>query len=572
MIYVSAAVLFIGPMIGFEFSWWLLDEKHVQQWSPVLLAACFIGAFGYYLYLQRESTRPTTHAFDRSAFIVFITAAILQMAAWRVVGSHSVFYDTSWDLHFDAVIYTVSQVVMGKTLLYDLPSQYGLAPEILAPIFKLVRLTTRSFTSVCAILQLVSLLCVWRVLERNVRDRALLIFTSLALVMVTFETVLFVLGLVERYYQYWPIRFFWPAVSVAAFHRYSKSETLASGAWVSIISAVAVLWNADSGAMVVIAFSAFLIFKLAGTYLAPGDLRAVRRKLWMSLALHCVIVAVLIAAFLFYLSLKAAGPLHWNWLFEYQLTFYKLGFMMLPMPTYPSAWMTVIAVYLMGLCVSFTGLVRGRRSTTLDDIIYLSLLGLGLFVYFQGRSHILNIITVCWPAVIVGAMLADRVLRLVRARRADRSALLLPAVALGLSIFCAVPFIWKIPKFVNSVHDLYVTRKIPMSPQVQSEIDFIRAHSKPGQACEILAIRQGTYYTEARLVSPLSGPGNVETVLQRDRDSMVEQFQTLRPTCVFLGRGTASQDFDPRINETLKSYGVMATNDTNTIQYLVPLK
>jgi hypothetical protein len=85
----------------------------------------------------------------------------MQIAAWRVVSSRSIFSFGTWNVHFDAVIYTVSQVVMGKTLLADLPSQYGLFPEFIAPLFRLIELSTLSFTAVCAAMQVASMCCVW---------------------------------------------------------------------------------------------------------------------------------------------------------------------------------------------------------------------------------------------------------------------------------------------------------------------------------------------------------------------------------------------------------------------------
>lgn len=568
--YVVAAFIFLIPLYEFEFSWWLIFDTHVDRWYPALLILLFLVSIGWYRASSARTTYTKSTGTFRLELGVFLAAMLLEIAAWRVVSVKSVFNYGAWGVHFDAAIYALSQVVMGKTILSDLPSQYGMAPEFLAPLFKLFGLSTLSFTIVCAGMQVVSLCCVWLVLYRCVRDCALRNVASIALVLLTFETIVFLIGIEERYFQYWPMRFFWPAVSVLMFYRYSRSRTLKSGALVSLVGSIGALWNADSGIMIVLAFAAFLGFKLLGAYAQSDGARNVRRALWQSAGIHCATIVLTPAVFFSYLTFKADGALHFSWLYEYQITFYKLGFTMMPMPTYPSAWMTVIAVYVMGLIVGIVGVVRGRQSWTLDNILFLSMLGVGLFIYYQGRSHILNLITVCWPAILVGAMLADRVLRMVRARQAERSMLVLPAAALGILAFCAVPFVWSVPKLLGSAITLFEDRHQAISPIVQDEIQFIRSHSTPGESCAILSARQGIYYAETKLVSPLRGPGYVETVLQRDLDSVLNQLSSRHLKCVFFGLGSSAQYLGPTIGEALQGYKVVATSRSGTLQYLIP--
>lgn len=564
------AVLFIIPLSNFEFTTWLINKEHVAHWhTALLLSLCMLSWVWYWITIHRWP-RAVSSLVLSVELAIFVLTALLQILAWRVVSINSVIHHAVWNVHFDAVIYTISQVVLGKTLLVDLPSQYGMFPEFVAPLFRMVGLSVLSFTVVCALMQIGSLICIWWVMRQSVRDPSMRIVASFALLMLTFETVLYLIGIPERYFQYWPIRFFWPSVSVLAFYLYSQLKTVRLAAVVSVIGALGALWNADSGVMIELAFTAFLGLKIISAYLNANTPASTRNRLWVSLVMH-VLIAILIAVlFLLYLSVKSGSSPNLSWLYEYQATFYKLGFTMLRMPTYPSAWMTVIAVYLMGFIVSFVGLARGRQSWRLDNLLFISALGLGLFVYYQGRSHILNLITVAWPAVIVGAMLADRILRGVRANTLGKELIVLPAAALGILAFCASPFLWSLPVMLNDSISLFDSRNQADSAVVHNELKFIKEHSRPGEECAILSVRQGIYYAEAKIVSPFSGPGYVETVLEKDRRSMLSQLERKRPTCVFLGLGESSQDLGPEATNILKGYTVIATNQSGTTQYLTP--
>ncbi|MFC4275102.1 hypothetical protein [Achromobacter aloeverae] len=564
------AILFLGTFWNFEFSKWLTTDIRTAYWQTGLLLACFLLGVLWYRTVGLRQRTANTSTYSAIAFSLFFVACFFQMAAWRVAGINAVFESGTWSVHFDAVIYPLSQVVGGKTLLADLPSQYGLFPEMMAPLFKVGRLSVKSFTLACAAMQLLSMTALWWVLHRTVLDRALRIVGSLALVMLTFESAMFLIGIPERYFQYWPVRFFWPAISVVAFYRYSRTLTDSSVVLFAVVAAVGALWNADSGSMIILAFLAFLGFKLTGAYLHRADTSALRVRLWKAAAIHVLTVVLTAGLFIGFLYFKAAGPLHLSWLYEYQITFYKLGFTMLPMPVLPTPWMAVMGVYLMGVIVGISAIVRGKASWRQDIIFYLSLLGVGLFLYYQGRSHILNLITVAWPAVLVGAMLADQTIRLVRAGAEDASALAMPAAALGILAFCAWPLVWNFPALVRDAVILAETRHTPVSEVVDDELHFIREHAKPGESCAILSVRQGIYYAETRLVSPLSGPGYVETVLQSDQDRLLQQLKETSPGCVFFGIGPSTIAPVGPLAAALKGYTVKATNRLGTLEFLVP--
>ena len=116
---------------------------------------------------------------------------------------------------------------------------------------------------------------------------------------------------------------------------------------------------------------------------------------------------VLLAAAVGALSLKAQAPLHWAWLTGFQATFYGLGFMMLPLPPWPDAWYCVAAGYVIALLLGLIQLRQGHALGRVLPLLYLSLLGAGLFTYYQGRSHFFNLVSVSWPLIPLLAKTAN---------------------------------------------------------------------------------------------------------------------------------------------------------------------
>ena len=566
---------FFGPLIGSDFIYYLAGKSTSPElrtrWLLASLAASLIW-LGWVALGPKRPARANSFA-SSVAWTIFVPAMLLQIFAWRVVGERSISLSAPWWVSADAVIYTLSQVVAGKTLLVDLPSQYGLYAEMVAPVFRIIGLSILKFTVLCAVLQVASLSAVFYVVQKVVREPALKISIAVAVVMLTFETHIWLFGIDDRYFQYWPIRFLWPALAVLAFYLYSKRRTVGRGIVVSIIGAIGSLWNADSGLAIEIAFAAFLVSKSIffyerRRYSSPQE----RSHLARLLALHLAIFVLVVGAMFAYLMAKSGHGLHLSWLFKYQRLFYGLGFMMMPTPLQPHPWMLFVATYLMGIMTAFALWLRRPGAKRADLILFLSFLGLGLFLYYQGRSHVLNLFNAGWPALILAVILADGVVRSVRARRLQRVYLIVPAAVLAVILFSCISFVAGTGKLWDDAVSAFVTRNTPADLLVSDELNFIRAHSARGEPCVILARRQGLYYAATGLVSPVKGPGYVELMTVRDRDTFLWQLSNNRFECVFVGVGPESgMEIDTDPLAALPRYSVEATSSMGSMRYLRPL-
>ncbi len=421
-------------------------------------------------------------------------------------------------------------------------------------------------------MQIVSLSAVFYVAQKLIRDPLTRLAFGVALIMITFETSLWISGIELRYFQYWPIRFFWPAVAVPVFLHYTKKRTIHGSVAVSFTGSVGTLWNVDSGLMIVIAYAAFLVFKWIFLYWKDND-RSVeqRRHLLRAMFWHVAVFVICVVAMVGYMSLKAEHALHFSWLFKYQKVFYGLGFMMLPMPLSLSPWMPVLAVYLIGLIVSVTMWQRHPSSRLSDLLFFLSFLGLGLFIYYEGRSHILNLISVCWPAVLLAALMADRCISHVRVRSLGAGNLAFPSVVLALLLFCCFPFLAHSRQLLKEAYKNFETKGVPNDPLLAEEIQFVKDHSVAGRNCLLLTTLQGTYYGLTKTASPVRAPGIAEIITMEDRKMLNDEIAKKRLDCIIVGAGPHSRvwiGFDPF--KILDRYSIVATNKSNTIYYMLP--
>jgi hypothetical protein len=577
---ILVTAMLFGPFVGSEFVTVLIGEfqKPQSDGLPRLLMSTLVAAITISAYVEsgiRSLRFFSTRSMLVGVWIVFVTAVFLQIFSWRLVSLASTANNGAWSVHFDAAIYVLSQVVAGKTVLVDLPSQYGLFPEIVAPLFCWIGLTVFTFTAFFAVLQFISMAAIFYVLTRFVRIKPLLIAAGLALVMVTFETVLHFADFEERYFQYWPIRFFWPAVSVLVFYWYTLRPGLMRSAGMSVTGAIALLWNVDSGLFVSLAFAVFLVARLARRLLDRhrASSEAIARGTWTAstytyaIFLHIAITCGVIAMCFAVLTWKGHHALNYFWLFEYQKLFYGLGFAMLPLPLNVSPWMSVLGLYLIGLICASIGW-RRRVSNIRDDLIfYLSMLGLGLFVYYEGRSHVLNLISVCWPGVMIVAILADKILRAIGAGLVPRWQVCAPIAAASVLFLAAATFIAHVPVSIRQMHQAYVSRGVPVDPVVQSEIAFIK-HYAPGSECAIIANKQGIFYAEANLRSPIPGPGLVEMLREADIEDLRQTLKNGRLSCIFFGIGQADAGVKITIPELMAHYVLAAKNNENTMLFL----
>lgn len=569
---VCVALLFI-PFIGTDLLAVILGTKY--RGPPFIILICLTFLVWQFREHLTRLTKVQARNWNKWIWVAFVGGVLLQNLSWRLLGLNSIQdSNAQWTVHMDAVVYALSQVAAGKTILADLPSQYGLWPEIVAPVLKLTGLSVLGLTSAFAILQLLSLSGVFFVLLRLIQLPIFKMSGGLALVVCTFGTSLLFGDAPDPYFQYWPLRFLWPAVSVFFFYKFTCKKSLGRSALVSLAGAAGVLWNLDTGLFVIVSFGVFLLARLISVWFASRARLFDGRGQWqaeeygVAVLLHIGITITAIALFLMALQAKTNVPLNWGWLFKYQSIFYELGFMMMPLPVTPHPWMVILAVYVFGILCAFRQWTTHAFTARMDTVFYLSMLGLGLFFYYQGRSHVFNLLSVSWPALLVATVLSDEAMRGVKAGLLPLSSSYLPVLVATVLNICCISFVAHAWMMVGLISDSFQARNIPLVQYVTNEIEFIRSHTASRHECLILAKRQGIYYAETGLASPIKGPGLIETILVEDRNNLMQTVLAGGVDCLFLGLGQHSRPELSLDDAQLKEkYVLIAGNALQTMQY-----
>ena len=554
-----------GPFIASDFTSVMFFPKSVSGTSRTIMLVLSVILSIAVLVQNWTGGKPSRSSMALTIALACIATFIFQIAPYRLASIDTVTLASQWSVSYDAATYALTQVVAGKTLLSELPSQYGLFPELIAPFFKLAGVSVFSVSTFFAVLQLVGLVCLAVILHLHVRNHGLRILTFLCLLIPT-SLFLYLNGFAQEIYlQYYPIRFICPAVSLLLFAHYcSRPSRMRLGA-LGIASGIAVFWNIDSGIPVLISIGATLLVKPLFS----------QRPKWKSLlsALGFSLFAVLsLCILMITLRIKAGAPLGIQEALASQKLFYGAGFMMLPMPLTFHPWQVILLVYAAAAVTALSAWRRHSDKPVYDLLFCTSLMGLGLFTYYQGRSHIFCLMMVLWPALVTGAVLTDLILRSIRKRSTS-----------ALSNVLAVPFLVfvslgtvtlafssrnLVTTGINTLSDFHT----PRDSVVANELAFLRATYK-GRNCLILAQRQAIYHAQLQTSSPLPGPGMIETLLQSDLDALMAGALATPLPCIYLGIGPSSQTLAKIDDAALIShYPVNAKNDLGTLLLLEPPK
>ncbi len=501
-------------------------------------------------------------ASSRAISVALILIVVLTVIAGRIRSASMIYGDP----HFEAVFYTMSQVMVGKTLLADLPSQYGLYAELLRPLFAVVGFSVLKFTLVMTALQVIGCLALLKVCFALLRPTWVRILAVLSISLFVGSTWVAISdsSFGHEYYQLWPIRFFFPAVSLLLF-----VEALRRGLpprWVAsmaLVDGLAIIWNVESG----IAVFGALIVPLLIRFLFDG---AVARKRNAGvLALGALLPIAVVGGFFVVLYFKSSGALHpFDW-FKYQMIFYSTGFGMLPMPRYPHPWMTVLGFYLFAIVGAVWVRGAGQRSLHWDAMLYLAIMGFGLFTYYQGRSHDVVLSFVIWPAILIAFILADRVLRAVASGRLPKATAwsAVPVVLFGvlMSLRCLAG----LPGLVATTYAEVKSVRAGRSAALDQTILFIKSKVGSADSAAIVDPGQAVLFAETGLASAEPGPGVVEMLLREDEDRFLTAILTSPVPHLFI-RPRADGSMPPPYSGLLAAYQV--TDSEQGLQYLTPSK
>ena len=294
-------------------------------------------------------------------------------------------------IHLQVLMSPFVQVMQGDTLLVDLPSQYGLFPQLLAPIFHVTGLSILSFTIVMSLLSSISLLLIYLTMRRLVTNPVLLLLGFSALV----SSVCFwgrFKGLdesgVDPNFQYWPVRTLFPTIAMAFVIQHVAKPSAVTRWAGHILMSFGCLWNLDSGLPAWGAWVAYLLYR-------STHWRGFIHEATVALGiLSVVITTYTLAVWLSSGQWPSAGLM-----FASHKVFAYAGYYMLPARLI-HPWNLVIIVYIAAMCWS-TRIWLGERHVDGAIVFSLTVLGTGLFTYYVGRNHDLVFPVTTYPMFVI---------------------------------------------------------------------------------------------------------------------------------------------------------------------------
>lgn len=384
-------------------------------------------------------------------FILFTCILTSLLTAWLFLTNTYMFNDFMI-LHANAYFYPIYKVFSGQTILTDFNCLYGFYPYILEPIMKFIGgVDLRHLSIVMSAIILFICLCISYILWKLCNNK---FWTLCGFIAVVFFVFIFHPMYTSHgiyYLQYVPHRILFPVLIAAIsccfnctnnnLTTINKNKILYSqitakkeqkiykkiiGLFYNgkytiknsiiivgfIISSLALFWNIETGIVVLLSWC----LQLAYTSLLKWKFS--QKELYRCILK--IIGGAVGSVVLFYLSLglvtfhRTGRWIRFSDILYGQITFYGSGFNMIRMPLI-GHWILLVSVYAVALSISIRYIIfihkfKDSQNTDINPAMYftLSVIGMGIFVYYQGRSHYTNLVFISWPALIIIIMMIQQ--------------------------------------------------------------------------------------------------------------------------------------------------------------------
>jgi hypothetical protein len=424
----------------------------------------------------------------------------------------------------DAVLYSISQVVGGKLPLVDFVNQYGLYSVFLLPIFKIVGLSVFTYTFVMACIMGLCYLCIY-FLIKNLTDSKIIAFFG-------FITLFVLYTIMPKgfnytgipYIQYTPIRLLFPVLVMLLASIYFKKTKKFYYIITLIVASLGVFWNLDSGIIAMIGLTIVLCYREILYFKSSKNIKKNIRevaRLCLKHILFVIISVVSVAAIYSLYAIVKRGQLpDWSGFLSYQSIYAGVGYYMLPMPSV-HPWLLYGALSIIGLAIGVSALFTKKDKYKSTMILLVSIFSVGLFSYYQGRSHDYTFFNIFYLAVLLMIIFADKLLSELKyfIKKGE-----LPVTRFIL--FFSIVFVFTIgtmglfgDRAVYFANRIYVNvasffKSEPSS--YNSRVDFVVSNTNYGDEVPIFANGQSYFYTYSKTTNPIKVPGVIEFALQSD--------------------------------------------------------
>jgi hypothetical protein len=478
---------------------------------------CLVLAVGAELYLLTSAASRKNA--NRALYILLLIWALLIPS--RFYAPSEIDNAPRYVYPLNAVLDALSQSVNGHHLLVDFPHIYGGYVEMLAPVIRLFPRDISVLIFFLALPNVLGMLCLLLTARLVIRRPAILFLCGLTLISTGYLATSDDIN-----YAYASARLFMVQAGLLGAVLHFHSPDMKRYALVTIIAALASIWNLDTG----------IVFWLA--WLATCSATALASRNWIGLACHALVQIITMAlvwtTFILYLRIDSG---HWpdgSLLFYFQKLVVDSGYFCVRL-LFPDMWVFILILYVVGLAIAFRAFIQSRGTWLTPVILLLSLLGIGIFSYFMGRSVPSNLVAVAYPAILLAGIFCAEGEILIQQRK-------LPAITRFFLIPSRIALFWWAFTFIAALPDLLaisadISRNWNNSSQtpVRANAEFITQQVKPHEdGVFFLSNHSGIFYYLSDTVRPLKMPGMIELLRTQDMNVLVDAIRQRRIAKLFV--------------------------------------
>jgi hypothetical protein len=395
----SCLVFFVGMSMLISDSFLSSSYQKLELYSsPFVIILGLLIALSTMCYSAFRS-----ELVEKKISLLFILSAI---SLSLFISSCTLFDEYSlekYSINFSPVVYPIIQTFLGKAPLIDLKSLYGLHPYFLQIFLYLFPAKILTLSFVLAALLLISLLSIAFCLFCVIRNKLVALIGFIAIIYLQNFTNNWWPEPTAIAFQYEPIRLLFPSLLLSFLCLFFKNPTPRKYYGALIFFSFSTLWNLDTGIptfltlVIILGYEKFFLNKKEG-FSVTGAAKHLAKSLGILAAIWFI--------FLISLKIKYGQWPEISWLFYGQSAAFDFGYAMMPM--YLGIWVMSVLIYATGFVMSSDNFFKKRHSLQDNFILVLTILGLGLFTYFIGRSHSSNVLHCGYPAAILLTIFVDK--------------------------------------------------------------------------------------------------------------------------------------------------------------------
>jgi hypothetical protein len=463
--------------------------------------------------------------------------------------------------HFNPIVFGLNQVAEGRHYLVQFPHRYGGYIEFLAPILGWFPRRVETVLILFGTLNVLAMACLLGVVRLLIRSPLQLLLAGWGLL-----AVLTVGD--DPYYQSSVAREFFPALGLLLAIVY-----LCRGGWllygiVSAVAALAPLWNPDTGIVLWCSWTMTLIVR----DVAENSFR----RIFPNLAVQTLLLLGAVGAFALYLRMLSGAWPDLALLFVFQKAYIGLGYFCLPILV-PDVWALVVAIYALGLCVAAIFYLRKAFSWRTHALLMLSLMGIGFFSYFMGRSAESNLVNASFLVPVLLGLLLSETRGQIALGRVSRLAWLLLTPLICVQVWWALLFALALPTLTERSGEKLLDSRTELSTTpFGKSAAFLQAHVQPQERLYLLSDQAGFYHYLTNTGSDLDLPSTDEFIWTKDIDRLVTAIDSRRiPKLVvdrnfFEVRIYKDEIYDRLDHAIAQSYRAEATGPEGRLTLFVP--